>query len=232
MTDKTANESPSSTSVSGFTMQNKDVDANYMQQQVFLLEDTVMTMSMAVTTISQGIRRWEKVIFPMMMAFIVLAGYGFFLIYHLAYDIGMMSNNMAQMTMTVDKNMNIIAQELRVIQKEMKTMTGEIVSMDDHLANMNTSMSHIGYSTERMGTDLWDLNRSISGPMSTVNNMAPWRMMGGRKEPPPPQPYGGHYPVPNAPNQYQQLHAQPAAQPEPSKSLSTPTVEAAQPATR
>jgi hypothetical protein len=168
-------------------------DANYMQQQIFLLEDTVMTMSMAVTTISQAMRRWEKILLPMMAGFILLAGYGFYLIYHLTYDIGMMSNNMAQMTMTVDKNMTVIAQELRGIQKEVRTMTGEVVTIDDHLTQMNDSMLRINenmnqmvISTNRMGTDLWDLNRSISGPMSTINNIAPWRMMGGRKEPPPP----------------------------------------------
>lgn len=224
MTDQVTQERTQTSSSSGFMMQSKEVDAAYMQQQIFLLEDTVMTMSMAVTTISQGIRRWEKVIFPMMMGFIILAGYGFFLIYHLTYDIGMMSNNMAQMTMTVDKNMNIIAQELRVIQKEMKTMTSEIVSIDDRLSHINDSMSHIGYSTERMGTDLWDLNRSISGPMSTINNVAPWRMLGGRKEPPPPQPYGGHYPVPNKPQQqhYMQQPAQVQQAPQPSVTAAEP----------
>jgi uncharacterized protein YoxC len=171
-----------------------------MQQQVFLLEDTVMTMSMAVTTISTAMRRWEKVLLPMMTGFILLASYGFYLIYNLTYDIGMMSNNMAQMTIAVDKNMNIIAQELRGIQTQVKTMTGEIVTIDDHLtqmndsvAQMNSSMTEIdtgvremAQSTNRMGTDLWDLNRSISGPMSAVNKWAPWSSMGGRKEPPPP----------------------------------------------
>jgi uncharacterized protein YoxC len=175
-------------------------DVHYMQKQVFLLEDTVLTMSMAVTTISSAMRRWEKVLLPMMAGFIVLAGYGFYLIYHLTYDIGMMSNNMAQMTMTVDRNMTVIAQEIRGIQKEVKIMTDEVVTMDDHILKINETMLHMNesmskindsvaqmaMSTSRMGTDLWDLNRSISGPMSTINNVAPWRMLGGRKEPPPP----------------------------------------------
>lgn len=211
-----------------------DPDVNYMQQQVFLLEDTVMTMSMAVTTISTAMRRWEKVLLPMMGGFILLAAYGFYLIYHLTYDIGMMSNNMAQMTMSVDKNMTVIAQELKEIRKEVNTMTGEIVTMDNHMLQINQTMltmnesmtkindsvAQMAISTNRMGTDLWDLNRSISGPMSTVNNIAPWRMMGGRKEPPPPpqavppSSYPYYYGIPAPQGQAQQpSQPQPEAQP-------------------
>jgi hypothetical protein len=201
-------------------------DVNHMQQQVFLLEDTVMTMSMAVTTISSAMRRWEKVLLPMMAGFILLSSYGFYLIYHLTYDIGMMSNNMAQMTITVDKNMNIIAQELHGIQKEVKIMTGEVVTMDDHILQINNTMlqmnegvTQMAISTNRMGTDLWDLNRSISGPMSTVNKWAPWSAMGGRKEPPPPPqavppssyPYYYGIPAPQT-GQVQQQQQQPLQQ--------------------
>jgi hypothetical protein len=182
---------------------------HHVQQQVFLLEDTVMTMSMAVTSISQAMRRWEKVLLPMMVGFILLASYGFYLIYHLTYDIGIMTNNMAQIAITVDKNMTIIAQELRGIQKQMDIVTQEVVSMDDHLSrindtmtSMNTGMSQIAMSTNRMGTDLWDLNRSISGPMSAMNKWAHWSAMGGRKEPPPP-PQAVH------PSVYQQLYGMP-----------------------
>jgi uncharacterized protein YoxC len=211
-------------------------DVNYMQKQVFLLEDTVLTMSMAVTTISSAMRRWEKVLLPMMAGFILLASYGFYLIYHLTYDIGMMSNNMAQMTMTVDRNMTVIAQEIRGIQKEVKIMTDEVVTMDDHILKINETMLHMNesmtkindsvaqmaISTNRMGTDLWDLNRSISGPMSTINNVAPWRMMGGRKEPPPPPqavppssyPYYYGIPAPQTSQQQQQpAQSEPEAQP-------------------
>lgn len=191
-------------------------DMAYVQQQVYLLEDTVMTMSMAVTSISKGINLWAKVIYPMMAAFVILAGYGFYLIYNLTYDIGMMSNNMAHMTQVVDKNLNIIASEVRSlhatvnnidsslksVRDQMHVMTGEMVTMDDTMNRINDNMGHMVTSTNRMGTDLWDLNRSISGPMSTVNKWAPWQMMGGRKEPPPPpqavppQSYPYYYGVP------------------------------------
>jgi len=214
-------------------------DVNYMQKQVYLLEDTVMTMSMAVTTISSAMRRWEKVLLPMMVSFIVLASYGFYLIYHLTYDIGMMSNNMAQMTITVDRNMTVIAQELKGMRTEVNTMTGEIVTMNNQIQKINETMLHMdgtmthlndsvaqmAVSTNRMGTDLWDLNRSISGPMSTMNNVAPWRMMGGRKEPPPPPqavppssyPYYYGIPAPQTVQPQQQVAPQPQPEAQPAR---------------
>jgi hypothetical protein len=202
-------------------------DTKYMQQQIFLLEDTVMTMSMAVTTISTAIRSWEKLLLPMMMGFVLLASFGFYLIYNLAHDVSVMSDNVAKMAISVDKNMTIISSELVAMRKDVDNMSAKISSVDKNLSEMSTSvdfmrhdiatvnasMSQMVTSTNRMGTDLWDLNRSISGPMSTVNNIAPWRMMGGRKEPPPPpqavsQP---NYPYPYGTPEQQQSSQQPPA---------------------
>lgn len=185
------------------------VNASYMQQQIFLLEDTVMTMSMAVTTISKAIHRWERAIMPMALAFILLASYGFYLIYNLTYDIGMMSNNMAQMTLSVGKNMDIVADELGHVRHNMDQITAEVTTMKQEIVQigqtmytMNDSIGRMSEHTQRMGADLWDLNRNISGPMSTVNNWAPWGMMGGRKEPTPPMPPQPSYytaPYPSTP---------------------------------
>lgn len=164
--------------------------ANQMQQQLFLLEDTVMTMTTAVTTISKVMQRWGKVIVPMMFGFILLAAYGFYLIYRLTTDIGMMSQNMALMTQTVDRNMTVMAAELTSIQQEVKTMSSGVVSMNDHLKNMNDSMLNMTYgvrqiamTTNQMGSDF----QSISAPVNSMSQWVPWSMMGGRNYEPAPQ---------------------------------------------
>lgn len=171
-------------------------DASHLTQQVFLLEDTVMTMSMAVTTISRALARWERVILPMMLGFILLAAYGFYLIFNLVYDIGMISNNVAQMTMTVDKNMMAITEELKDMKREVANMSGSVNNMQKDMSQMNQGfqrlnlhVGHIDYSAEKMSTDLWEMSRNISGPMSTMNNVMPWQMMGGRADNAPPKRY-------------------------------------------
>lgn len=178
--------------------------AGYMQQQIFLLEDTVMTMSMAVTTISRAVQRWEKLILPMMAAFILLAAYGFYLIYNLTADISKISRSVATMTQVVDVNMQQISRELTQVRGHMDGITDEMRAMRQDMSQMNQQMVQMNYhiaqmnaNTGRMGADLGDLNRNISGPMGTMNNWVPWNMMGGRRanasstQPPStyPQPY-------------------------------------------
>jgi hypothetical protein len=151
---------------------------------------------MAVTTISRALARWERVILPMMLGFILLAGYGFYLIFNLVYDIGMISNNVAQMTMTVDRNMIAITDELKDMKKDVSNMSSSVHGMHQEMIKINQEISqvnksvqqldaHVGridYSAERMSGDLGNLNRNISAPMSTLNNVVPWRMMGGRSD--------------------------------------------------
>ncbi len=192
-----------------------------LTQQVFLLEDTVMTMSMAVTTISRALARWERVILPMMIGFILLAAYGFYLIFNLVYDIGMISNNVAQMTMTVDKNMMAITEELKGMRRDVSGMSTSVSGMQKDMAQMNQGfqqlnlhVGHIDYSAEKMSSDLWDLSRDISGPMSTVNSVMPWQMLGGRPDSSPPKRYYTQQPMqyfnpqvyaPHIPNQQQNV---------------------------
>lgn len=191
----------SSMSTAGQTADSaRDDGSAHLKQQVFLLEDTVMTMSMAVMTISKAIQRWERVILPMMFGFILLAAYGFYLIFNLVYDIGMISNNVAQMTMTVDRNMIAITDELRDMKHDVRAMSKEVAQMNQGIQQLNANVAHIDYSAERMSNDLWDLSRNISGPMSTVNNVMPWQMMGGKSDSRPP---ARHYTQPQQLNNSQ-----------------------------
>ena len=174
----------------------QQLDASHLSHQVFLLEDTVMTMSMAVTTISRALARWERVILPMMLGFILLAAYGFYLIFNLVYDIGMISNNVAQMTMTLDKHMVVISDELKDMKRDVhqmsqsvKGMNNEVAQMNQNIQQLNSHVGHIDYSAEKMSNDLWEMSRNISGPMSTMNNIMPWQMMGGKADASPPKRY-------------------------------------------
>ncbi|MGB5456237.1 MAG: hypothetical protein WBO18_09740, partial [Gammaproteobacteria bacterium] len=48
--------------------------------------DADMALSRLADTFDKSARRWEMVVYPSMFAFILLAGYGFYLIYHLTHD--------------------------------------------------------------------------------------------------------------------------------------------------
>ncbi|HAJ91223.1 MAG TPA: hypothetical protein DCO71_01145, partial [Gammaproteobacteria bacterium] len=51
-------------------------------------------MDRFVSVFEASARRWELVIYPAMLAFVVLAAYGFFLIYTLSKDIGIVASGM------------------------------------------------------------------------------------------------------------------------------------------
>ena len=57
-------------------------------------------------------RRWELIVYPSLVAFIILAGYGFFLIYSLTQDVERVAASMGAITQSMDgvaQNMNNVA---------------------------------------------------------------------------------------------------------------------------
>lgn len=115
-------------------------------------------------------RRWEMVVYPALFAFIILAAYGFFLIYSLTKDISRVADDMNQIT----KNMTQVATQMNSISKNMivmtQTMDSQLVSMNDmvyQVRGMNVSINQMRY-------DFSTLNNSVSRPMSFMNTFMPW----------------------------------------------------------
>ena len=48
-------------------------------------------------------RRWEMIVYPALFAFIILAAYGFFLIYSLTTDISRVADDMNKITLTMER---------------------------------------------------------------------------------------------------------------------------------
>ena len=176
-------------------------------------------------TMTKGIRRWEKVIYPMMIAFIILAAYGFYLIYNVTKDMRNISTNMivmtravVTMTNTLNKNMNQIDHQMGAINIHMDKMntnmssvpgmsdriidmTKAIYEMNASVNNMSHSVYSMVYSTSSMSSNLGELNDNISAPLNSMNSVIPWSMMPGngnknrRNNSPPMQP--GYTPYQN-----------------------------------
>ncbi len=136
-------------------------------------------------------RRWELIIYPSMFAFVVLAAYGFFLIYRLAGDMhymaisvdthmSVLSSNMQ----SVSENMGQMTTNIRSMTVSMSNMEGKLDTLEPILASMNsmdTSISSITASTRsmtaathNMQSDMSRLNRHVGRPMSFMNAFMPW----------------------------------------------------------
>jgi len=168
-------------------------------------------------------QRLQFIVYSALFAFIVLAAYGYFLIYNLTHDVHNMSAQMNQMTVTfkrmtnsVELNMSSIALHVdgmsKTINETLPSMVGDtdhlgsntlamansVKALSDQVTTMSKNLHFIANATVNMQRDMWSMNKNVSDPFGTMfSNISPFG--GGNKT------YGSPGPLP-----YQQLPAHPA----------------------
>jgi len=149
-------------------------------------------------TFENSVRRWELFIYPALFAFILLAGYGFFLIYNLTSD-------MKKIALSLDPNMGVhmtdFSTHINTIALNIDEMTARVENMSDEMRLISTKMNYlasmdpmensltamtttmhtmnqsVGVMTANMGMmrqDMGMLNRNVSKPMNFMNSFMPW----------------------------------------------------------
>jgi len=142
----------------------KAVDAESMEDCMGKSLDKLSNAFMA------SARRWEMIVYPALFAFILLAAYGFFLIYSLTKDISRVADDMSQIT----KSMQEVSTQMNTVSKNMVVMTQ---TLDSQLVSMNSMVYHVSgmnRSINQMRYDLSVMNNSVSRPMSFMNTFMPW----------------------------------------------------------
>lgn len=155
-------------------------------------------------TFDSSARRWEMVVYPSLFAFVLLAGYGFFLIYRLTHDISTLSQSVTRMAVIVSDAMPRMTKDLSVMTGSIDNMTGNIDGMATEIGSMSgqmnaltpmsnniESMTHnigsMNRSVYGMQRDMHGMNRTVSsGPFGMMNDMMPFSS--GTNVPPPMQP--------------------------------------------
>ncbi len=156
------------------------------------------TMDRFLKTYERSAKRWEVVVFPAMFAFIILAGYGFFLIYSLTMDVRQMATAidphmgqhmtvMAESTIHMADHMAVMSGQVSSMAANLDKMTGNV----EHMANkmdgidtlkpmlveinqMNGNMRAMTGNMDMMRHDIAVMTNNVSRPMSMMNNMMPW----------------------------------------------------------
>ena len=166
-----------------------------------LFTDMAQYMSQFARSFEASARRWELVVYPSMLAFIILAAYGFFLIYKLTDDIGKIvvqmddiSTSMVNINQnfssttnnmnTVSRNMVKMAGDVEEVTRYMKQMSKDIKEQNQAMGaivvsmrEMNQSIDSVSYTMHSMGYDTRQMGRNIdkvSGPMRFMNSFSPW----------------------------------------------------------
>jgi len=166
--------------------QEKILNESYVSDR---LEDPLERLA---DTFDNSARRWEMVVYPSLFAFVLLAGYGFFLIYRLTHDISTLSQSVTRMAVIVSDAMPRMTKDLGTMTYSMNNMTGDIGNMSTEISSMSTqmdsltpmskniqSMTHnigsMNNSVYGMQRDMHGMNRTVSsGPFGMMNDMMPF----------------------------------------------------------
>lgn len=126
-------------------------------------------MDRLATAFESSAHRWELIVYPSLFAFIILAGYGFFLIYSLTTDIALMSRNISQMTTVIER----MTDDMDKMSVEMNNLTPMRTSMD----NMSGDIRTMTGSAQGMHRDINYMSREIgvmNHSMGRMTNVMPW----------------------------------------------------------
>ncbi|MBF0357018.1 MAG: hypothetical protein HQL70_00345 [Magnetococcales bacterium] len=107
-------------------------------------------------------RRWELIVYPSLFAFIILAMYGFFLIYSLTQDIRTMASS-------IDPQMGLNMGNLSV---SISNLSGNVALMSTHLEYISDNMETMSVDMQSMAENMEHMTDSITGLDKNVNVMA------------------------------------------------------------
>lgn len=138
-------------------------------------------------TFEASARRWELVVYPSLIAFIILAAYGFFLIYSLTTDVAKVARQMdiiADSMVSVSENMEDVSDNISLMSYNMDKMAVDMRKQESSFNNMvgymdgmNGSMKDMTVTMYYMRQDMSSMGYNIhsaSGPMRMMNNFMPW----------------------------------------------------------
>ncbi|MBT4194172.1 MAG: hypothetical protein HOB14_12900 [Gammaproteobacteria bacterium] len=133
-------------------------------------------MERLADTFESSAKRWELVVYPSMVAFVVLAVYGFYLIYTLSRDVHNMTLTLTTLTISVDRNMNDMTNSIRTMDHTMVKLGNNIGNMDGNIQSMTQNVATMTQNTNAMATSTYYMQRNIrdvARPMNIMSRFMP-----------------------------------------------------------
>ena len=126
------------------------------------------TMEQFISSFERSSRRWELVVYPALFAFMVLAAYGFYLVYSLTHDMHIIAESIDN---NVGTHIESLATHMGSITRDVSAMSEQISSMNVNVGVMATRMDNLD-TLEPMLTEIKELDSSISRLDSSVASMS------------------------------------------------------------
>lgn len=158
--------------------ERKDTHAITLDDALSRPQDMAACMDKFATSFEASARRWELVVYPSLLAFIVLAAYGFFLIYTLTNDVSRVAHSMETIVATMNElatDMNTVSHNVTDISDNLGTIAVDVNDESEtmrhmvvHMGNINKTMGVMTVPIYHMRNDVSKMNytmRDASGPM-------------------------------------------------------------------
>ena len=192
MTDKTKTDAH---------LDDEEIEIVAKEAEQLMFSDMAQYMSQFARSFEASARRWELVVYPTLLAFIILAIYGFYLIYRLTSDIGSMAGRVEEIShsmVNINQNFSSTTNNMNTVTKSMLKMTGNMENITEYLESVShdvkdqnasmgaivVSLDHMNNSVDTMSFTMYQMQydtasmghniRNVSGPMRFMNNFVPW----------------------------------------------------------
>lgn len=145
--------------------------------------DMAVCMDKFARTFEASARRWELVVYPSLLAFIILASYGFYLIYNLTNDVGRLARSMETVVVTMDDvaaNMNYVSRNVAQISYNLTSISADVGEQADVMGKMVSQMETINSSMNVMTVPMYQMRHDMGKINHNLHNVAgPMKMIGG-----------------------------------------------------
>ena len=148
-------------------------------------------MERFVRVFEASARRWELVVYPALLAFAILAAYGFFLIYTLSRDIHTLATGMdpemGKHLTDISSSVAYLSENVRTMTRRVDKMSNTLIDISDqmnaletldpmlvHMRGMDASMHNMNITGDLMRNEMTYMGRSIGRPLSKMNSFLPW----------------------------------------------------------
>lgn len=143
--------------------------------------DDIHQMAESIAHMSDWIRKWERVMVPMILLFMVLLVVGFYLVYNVTKNLNAMSEEFVKMNEVMQVQLSQINHTMTDMNAHIHQMSASVQRMDANAAAMNQQLSnvssniyHMSANVRQMSGDIGSMNHQMSGPLGALNNMMPF----------------------------------------------------------
>lgn len=142
-----------------------------------------MVLAEFAKSFDKSARRWELIVYPSLFAFIILAMYGFFLIYSLTQDIRTMAAsidpkmgvNMGSLSTNIgmlSNNVELMSTHLEYISDNMETMSVDMQNMSTNVEQMTDTMHAMGGSVNQMDRSSHEMSQNMAAMTKTIESIS------------------------------------------------------------